>query len=166
MHIIKRLSASLLFVSILGLSLPVLTHAEPGPPPPPPPAHEDMHGMHERAGLSDCQHAPRFLHGLKLSEAQRDQIFNILHAQAPAMRDQFKQMRRTHEALAALAMAPQFDENKARQLAAEHAKVMATLGLMRTRTEHEIFKVLTPAQQQQVRQREAQRAQDPGPEAP
>jgi Spy/CpxP family protein refolding chaperone len=160
MHIIKRLSASWLLASILGLSLPLLTHADPGPPAP---AHQGMHGGHERPGMVDCQHKPRFLRGLELSEAQRDQIFHILHAQAPAMRDQFKQMRKTHEALAALALAPQFDENKARQLAADHAKVMATLSLMRTRTEHEIFQVLTPAQQQQVKQRQAQRTQPEHP---
>jgi Spy/CpxP family protein refolding chaperone len=162
MHIIKHLSAFLLIVSTLGLSLPLLTHAEPGPPPPPPP-HQGMHGEHERPGMADCQHEPHMLRGLELSEAQQDQIFNILHAQAPALRDQIKQMRKTHEALMALATTPQFDENKARQLAADHAKVMATLSLMRIRTEHEIFQVLTPAQQQQVKQRQAQRTQPEHP---
>jgi Spy/CpxP family protein refolding chaperone len=154
MQTIKRMSASILLLSVLGLSLPLLTHADPS-------VQESHHGMHDMHGRQDCDHEPRFLHGLNLTEAQRDKIFNILHAQAPAMRDQFKQVRKSHQALDALVSAPQFDENKARQLSGDQAKAMATLSLMRARTNHEIFQVLTPEQQQQVKQRQAQRTQEP-----
>lgn len=154
MQTIKRMSTPLLLLSILGLSLPLLTHADPG-------IQKSHHGMHGRPGMQDCNHKPRFLHGLNLTEVQRDKIFNILHAQAPAMRDQFKQVRKSHQALDALISAPQFDENKARQLSGDQAKALAALSLMRARTDHEIFQVLTPEQQQQVKQRQAQRIQEP-----
>lgn len=107
---------------------------------------------------------PPFLRGLDLTEAQRDQIFEIMHAQAPLMRQKLKEARRAHEALRDLAMSAQYDEGRARALATEDAKAGADLALMRVRGEHKIFAVLTPEQRNTVQEMKARFEQGNAPD--
>lgn len=105
---------------------------------------------------------PPFLHGIDLTEAQRDKIFEIMHAQAPTVRQKAKEARTAREALRDLAMSPQYDEGRARALAAEGAKADADLALLRVRSDHEIFALLTPEQRQTVQEMKAQFDAGPG----
>lgn len=98
---------------------------------------------------------PPFLRGLDLTEAQRDQIFEIMHAQAPNVRQKSKVARAAHEALRDLAMSAQYDEGRARALATEEAKATADLTLMRVSSEHQIFALLTPGQRKSVQEQKA-----------
>jgi Spy/CpxP family protein refolding chaperone len=92
---------------------------------------------------------PPLLHGIKLSEAQQDQVFAILYELAPRLREQAKIAHRSGEALRALAVAPSFDEAKARALAQSEAKARAELGLLIARSDSQLLALLTPEQRQQ-----------------
>jgi len=104
---------------------------------------EGMHGMHHGHGAS-------FLRGLDLSEAQKDKIFAIHHALAPQMRDKFKIVRKSHEDLRALTTSPQYDDAKAKGLADAGARAMADIALLKARSEHDIYALLTPEQKAQA----------------
>ena len=107
---------------------------------------------------------PPFLRGLDLTEAQRDRIFEIMHDQAPRMREKSKEARRAHEALRDLAMSPQFDEGRARALAADDARTGADLALMRLRTDHAIFALLTPEQRKAAQESKSRFEEGHGPD--
>ncbi|MCL2344270.1 MAG: Spy/CpxP family protein refolding chaperone [Desulfobulbus sp.] len=93
---------------------------------------------------------PRYLHRLNLSEAQRDQIFAIMHAQAPTLRNNMKAVVKARSDLRALTTAPDFAEAKARELADAAAAAMGEMALNRAKTERQVFEVLTPEQRQQL----------------
>ncbi|MDX1376326.1 MAG: Spy/CpxP family protein refolding chaperone, partial [Burkholderiales bacterium] len=84
------------------------------------------------------------LRGLDLSDAQRDQIFEIRHAQVPAMRAQMKSVRAARKDLRELALAPQYDAAKAQASADALAKATSQLALMRIDTMRKVLAVLTP----------------------
>ena len=104
---------------------------------------EGMHGMHHGHGAS-------FLRGLDLSEAQKDKIFAIHYAQMPQMREKFKIVRKSHEDLRALTTSPQYDDAKAKALADAGARAMADIALLKARSEHDIYALLTPEQKAQA----------------
>jgi len=93
---------------------------------------------------------PPFLAGLHLTDDQQDKVFAILYAAAPAMRDQSKALRKAHEALRDLNESPQYDENRLKGLADSAAKADSELTVLRARTEHEIFALLTAEQRKQL----------------
>lgn len=100
---------------------------------------------------------PHFLHHLDLSEAQRDKIFALLHAEAPRLRDQAKALRQSHEALREMARSENFDAKRAKELADAGANAMAAMALARASMENQLFNLLTPEQ------RERMQAMDDGP---
>ncbi len=89
------------------------------------------------------------LRGLNLSEAQRDKIFDIMHAEAPQMRERGKAIRKAHEDLHALGTSADYSDARAQALADASAKAMAEMALAHVRMEHKIVEVLTPEQRQQ-----------------
>ncbi|MQA18760.1 Spy/CpxP family protein refolding chaperone [Rugamonas rivuli] len=89
---------------------------------------------------------PPFLHGVELSEAQQDQVFAILHAEQPYLREQGKAAAKAHDALRALGRADKYDDAKAAALAKEAATAMANIALQHVRTEQKLLGVLTPEQ--------------------
>ncbi len=93
---------------------------------------------------------PPHLKGLKLSEAQRDKVFELMHAQVPAMRDKAKSLHRAEEDLRTLVASPDYSEAKARILADVSARAISDMVLVRARTDREIFELLTPEQRQQL----------------
>jgi Spy/CpxP family protein refolding chaperone len=97
-------------------------------------------------------HMPSFGH-LQLSEAQRDKLFAIHHAAAPQHRQQAKAVRHAHEALRALADAPQFDEARANAAARELGQAIAAEALLKARMHAQMLAVLSPEQREQLRQR-------------
>jgi periplasmic protein CpxP/Spy len=94
--------------------------------------------------------APPFLAGLHLTDEQQDKVFAILYAAAPAMREQSKALRKAHEVLRDLNESPQYDENRVKGLADSAAKADSELTVLRARTEHEIFALLTAEQRKQL----------------
>lgn len=122
-----------------------------GPPHDGPPHEGPPHGP---GGFGPFGH----LHRLRLSEAQQDQLFAIMHAAAPRQRTQAKAERKAHEALRTLGAAPQFDEARANAAARELGQAIADGALLRARLESQVLAVLTPEQRQQLR-----RERPPGP---
>ena len=57
---------------------------------------------HGGPGMMGGEMLPPHLRGLNLTEAQRDKIFEIMHAQAPVMRDKAKALRKAETDLHAL----------------------------------------------------------------
>jgi periplasmic protein CpxP/Spy len=107
------------------------------------------HGEH---GLFGGDEFPPFLRGLDLTESQRDKVFEILHAQAPALREKGKDARKAREELRALALSGQYDEAKARTLAESAAKAKAETAQMHARTANQIYRLLTAEQQKQLKE--------------
>ena len=102
---------------------------------------------------------PPMLRGLSLTEAQRDKVFAILHAQAPLLREKYKVARGAQEALLALTTSMQYDQARARSLADAGARALGELSVLRANAEHEIYLALTDAQREQLEltQRSARR---------
>lgn len=101
---------------------------------------------------------PPHLKGLKLSDSQRDKVFELMHAQAPVLRDKAKTVHRAEEELRTLAASPDYSEAKARALADASAKAMSEMNLARARTDRQIFELLTPEQRKQL----AEQKEGPG----
>jgi Spy/CpxP family protein refolding chaperone len=93
---------------------------------------------------------PPFLHGVTLTEEQRDKVFEIMHAQMPGLRAREKELRQSHEALARLSLSVEFDDLKAKALADAGARTMAEIALTRARLDHKVYRLLTPEQRKQV----------------
>jgi protein CpxP len=123
-------------------------HGFRGPPPPPGAGFGGFPG-----GGFGFGGPPPFLAGLKLTDEQQDKVFSIVYAAAPAMREQEKALRKAHEALHDINESPQYDENKVKSLADSAAKADSQLTVLRVRTEHEIYVLLTPEQRKQLEDR-------------
>jgi Spy/CpxP family protein refolding chaperone len=106
----------------------------------------------------------RGLHRLELTEAQQDKIFNLMHAQAPAMREQMKTLRKAEDELRNLRTSADFNEAKAKTLIDRIASLRADHEMARLQTERQILDVLTPEQRQKLSEiRPAKRDRsDPG----
>jgi len=127
----------------------VLAHAAPedkpghcGKPP--------EHRAFPEAGMMPGAPLPPFLHGADLSETQRDAVFAILHADAPAVWEHMKAERKAQEALHQLTFSGKYDEAKAKELVNTAADHMAALSLLRVRSESRIYALLTPEQRKQA----------------
>lgn len=108
--------------------------------------HSGCAGHHMMGGSM----LPLHLDGLNLTEAQQDKVFEIMHAQAPVMRDKAKALRKAESDLRALTSAADYSEAKARSLADEAAKAMAEMTLARAKADRQVFEVLTPEQRKQL----------------
>lgn len=152
-----RTLVRILITSVLTLSS-TWVNAEPPHPEDAPP----------KAGPGFVQETPGFglpphLAALGLSEAQEDKIFYILHAEAPAIRNNFKQQRKLREEIDKLVTSPGFDEKKARQLSTELARAQGDAIFSRINTESRIRAVLTP--EQLIKLDEKRELDKPRPEA-
>lgn len=133
--------------------------------------HAGQHPGHTHQGHGHQGHAGRhgqdgmmmpgagLLRGLNLSEAQRDRVFAILHAQAPQMRTQALEARKARQALQQVALAGELDEARLQDLAQRASRANTDLAVLRARTHNALFKELTPEQQAQVKARMEARPQ-------
>jgi periplasmic protein CpxP/Spy len=128
------------------------SHDFRGPPPGPP--HGPRFGGFPGEGWGG---PPPFLAGLHLTEDQEDKVFAIVHAAAPALREQEKALRKAREALRDLNESPQYDESRVKGLADSAAKADSQLIVLRARTEHEILALLTPEQLKQLQEHRHER---------
>jgi protein CpxP len=138
--------------------------------------HRHGHGMHSEHGRhghgghsaqagrhgGDGMMMPGagMLRDLDLSEAQRDRVFSILHAQAPQLRNQMREARQARQALQQLALAGELDEAKLQEAAQRASRAGADLAVLRTRTQNALYKELTAEQQSRLKARMERRGQD------
>ena len=144
MYSLKRSHiASFLLVSSIALGLAPAAQAQGAP------MHGPM-GMHRGSPMM-------MLRGLDLTEAQRDQVFQIFHEQAPAFHEQMKQVREARQNLMKLAAAPSYDESQVRQAADVQAKALSALAVMHAQTVHRVRDILTPEQRARLDERAERR---------
>lgn len=143
----------LLIAASLALGVSIAAHADPmgGPDE----GHGDHMQMHGLPGMSGMEHMPPFLHGLNLTEAQRDKIFDLVYAQIPAMREKGKALHKAHAELRQLEMSADYSDAKVKALTESSARTMAEMAQMHASTAHAIFLLLTPEQRKQMEQRKA-----------
>lgn len=169
----KRTLALSAFAAALALAASTGSIAQQPPSTTPAPgAHHGHHGAHHNAGAHPhhgARHGGRhgndglmmpgagFLRGLDLSEAQRDRVFSILHAQAPALREKAREARNAREAMHQIALAGELDETRLQEAAQRASRAMADLAVQRARTHNAVFKELTPEQQSQLKARSEHR---------
>jgi periplasmic protein CpxP/Spy len=101
-------------------------------------------------GMFAGDRPPPYLMELNLTEDQQDKVFAIMHASAPAIRDQFKAVRKAREALHALGHAAQFDSGSAGSLAQALGKAESQLALLQAHNEHDILALLTDEQRKDL----------------
>lgn len=138
----------MLLASFLAMSLPTasLAHAE----------HDGDKGPRcERGDKSNHDmhvgKAPYFC-DLDLTNAQKDQLFNLNHAQIPVMRDQHKQHQQLMKELRETAQAEKFDEAKIQQLSDKAAKLEKEKVLAWAHHDAQVFALLTPEQRKKARE--------------
>lgn len=119
-------------------------------------AGAEMRGGPGPRGMGEM---PPYLRALNLSEAQRDKVFEIMHAQVPTMRDKAKAARKAEEDLRALSVAADYSEAKAKALADVLAKAMVDMSLARVKADRQVFETLAPEQQKVAMEFKAERAQ-------
>jgi periplasmic protein CpxP/Spy len=112
-------------------------------------------GFHGERGGGPMMH----LRGLNLTEAQRDQIFKIFHDQAPAAREQMKQIRQARVNLAKAAGGDRYDDAGVRAAAEAQGKAVTQAALLRAQTMQRVREVLTPEQRAKLKERFEQRQQ-------
>lgn len=141
MNIPRQNIKRILLASALALAIPLSASA-----------YGLASGGHEGCGFAQGmgERMPPHLRALKLSDAQKDKVFEIMHAQAPTMRDKAKSLHQAEEALRALADSPDYSDAKATALVDTAARGMAELRLARVKTEHQVYELLTPEQRQKM----------------
>jgi protein CpxP len=121
--------------------------------------------MHEGPGMGGMPgmmmhgggHGPMGIPGVDLTEAQRDKVFAIMHAQAPAMHEQMKAVHKAHEALREATHADKFDEAKAQAASQQLGAAVSAMALQHAKVHAQIFALLTPEQRKQATSAQAHR---------
>ncbi len=156
MNLRKKILIPLALVTATAAALPFAALAMDGGP------NCDGHGgprFGMRGGMDRFEggmHMPPFVRELKLTEAQRDQIFKIMHEQAPALRDKAKEAQKAHADLRALTFSGNYDEAKVKALADTEAQAMAAMTQMRAASANQIYQILTPEQRKKADELKAQ----------
>lgn len=97
-----------------------------------------------------------FLHGLELSESQEDKLFQLMHNQAPYLREQERAHDKAMRALHEMRNGEKFDDAAAAKLAQAAAQAQANLTLSHIRTHQKVLALLTQEQRAQIASRQQQ----------
>ncbi|MBK8576998.1 MAG: Spy/CpxP family protein refolding chaperone [Accumulibacter sp.] len=89
------------------------------------------------------------MRGVELTEAQRDKVFALLHAEIPAEREVMKRVFKTMEEMRGLATTQPLDLERARALADRHGQAVAQLMLMHVKRDASVRELMTPEQRTQ-----------------
>jgi len=91
---------------------------------------------------------PPMLQALKLSDAQDDKLFALMHEQAPLRHEKMKLLQHARADLDALSHADQLDAARLRQLSGTIAQTMAELQVLDITTRFQIRAMLTSSQRE------------------
>ncbi|MCB1928792.1 MAG: Spy/CpxP family protein refolding chaperone [Rhodocyclaceae bacterium] len=160
----NKIIAAVVAISGLAVAVPFVAHADSAGAACDGGRHGGHHRMFGEHGGID-QGGPmggseRVLKRLDLSEAQRDQIFELRHAQAPQMRAKWKEARSARGALRELAWSGDYDAGKAAELARQGADAMAEMAGMRAKLQADIYQLLSPEQRTRLTEMRAAGGQD------
>lgn len=115
-------------------------------PPPPPAMHHHFAGHGEMMGFLAKK--------LNLTEDQKAQMTALMKKEHPAMQPLFEQKHNLDIQLRQYVEGT-FDEAKVQALAAQKAQVEAQLTVAQTRIHNQLYAMLTPEQQSQLKEMEA-----------
>lgn len=104
------------------------------------------------------------LERLNLSDAQKDRVKAVVDSRRDEMKAVGDRQRTAHDALDSAVTADTFDEAAIRSRSMELAAVEADMVVLQARVRSEIFQILTPEQQAQAKQFQAERPHGPRPE--
>jgi Spy/CpxP family protein refolding chaperone len=99
-------------------------------------------------------HMGFFAKSLNLTDDQKAQMKTIMQKEHASMKPLMQQMKQTHEALRQYEQGT-FDEAKVRVLAAQQAQAHIEMTVAQTRIHNEMFQLLTPEQQTQLKAMQA-----------
>jgi Spy/CpxP family protein refolding chaperone len=117
--------------------------------PPPPPMHH--HGM----GMGMEGHRMGFFaKQLNLTDDQKTQMKAIMQKEHPTMKPLFQQQQQIDQQLRQFVEGP-FDQAKVQALATQKAQIQAQLTVAETRIHNQLYQLLTPDQQSQLKQMQA-----------
>jgi Spy/CpxP family protein refolding chaperone len=145
----KSFRSRLLIAAMAVLMGSALAKSQTADAPPAPPMHDHAYGMHE--------HMMGFFgKKLNLTDEQKTQMKAIMQKEHPAMKPLFQQQRRIDQQLRQY-VEGQFDEAKVQALATQKAQIQAQLTVAETRVHNQLYALLTPEQQSQLKEMEARR---------
>lgn len=105
--------------------------------------------MHHKGGMHQSV-VPPYLLGVQLTDPQKDQIFTLIHAQVPVMREHHKQEIVLKKEIYEVTSAEKFDDAKVQQIATQLATLERDKILNRARNQAKVFDLLTPEQRTQA----------------
>lgn len=115
------------------------------------------HGPHAKGPET----MPPYLHGLNLSETQKDQIFQLMHGKAPQFRELGKKARQTQEELGKLTFSENYDAAKAKSLTDSAARNHSEMLVLRTALDQQIYSLLNAEQRKKLAAEIAARGMPP-----
>lgn len=96
------------------------------------------------------------LRGIQLTDAQREQVRSIRESHQAEITEAVRKLRDAQRAFAEASRSAPVDEGAIRTRSTDLASAMAEEAIVRARLRAEVHALLTPEQQQQLRDREAQ----------
>lgn len=150
MNVRKRILTFILISSASALAIPMAAQAIGGS------EHCERkagaHGpmAHDEMPPEGGPAMPPFMRGLNLTEAQHDQVFKIMHEQAPALREKAKEARKAQAEVRALSFSDKYDAAKVKALTESGARAMAEIAEMRAAGANRIYQLLSPEQRKKA----------------
>jgi len=143
----KSFRSRLLIAAMAVLMGSALAKSQTADAAPAPPMHDHAYGMHEH-GMGF------FGKKLNLTDEQKTQMKAIMEKEHPAMKPLFQQQHQIDQQLRQY-VEGQFDEAKVQALAAQKAQIQAQLTVAETRVHNQLYALLTPEQQSQLKEMES-----------
>lgn len=150
----------ILSVGLTTLSLPVVLSANtlsPSSPTVPVPMAQSatpsmlmVHG----GGMRRSKHrrSDRLLSELGLSDAQRDQIFQIRHNAVPVMRQHRQAVRQARRDLRQAAFSDHLDQARIDEIISRMTSAKMQIAKLRAQSDHQVFQILDTAQRDRLRE--------------
>ena len=143
----KSIRYRLLIAAMAVMLGSVIAKSQTATDTPPPPMHGHEFGMHEhRMGF--------FSKALNLTDDQKTQMKAIMQKEHPTMKPLFQQQQQIDQQLRQFVEGP-FDQAKVQALATQKAQIQAQLTVAETRIHNQLYQLLTPDQQSQLKQMQA-----------
>lgn len=143
MNVSKLTIQKMIAVTAVAMAIPISAHAghheERGSKP-----HAEMHHHYKHGGMG-------MLKQLDLTEAQQAQVKQIMDRQRTEMKAALSDRRAHREEMKSIVEQDTFDAAKAERLIAQQQEQERATKLSMLRTQHEIYKVLTPEQREKAR---------------
>ena len=143
MNVSKLTIQKMIAVTAMAMALPMsvyASHHDEGDSKP----HSEMRHHHKHGGMG-------MLKQLDLTEAQQAQVKQIMEKQKADMKTAMRDRRAHREEMKSIVEQDTFDAAKAERLIAQQQHEERATKLAMLRTQHEIYKILTPEQREKAK---------------